>query len=216
MELTVDGQDRLIVPGERPRPSIWLGVAWLLVASCFGLGAWFLLKLDSSDVYIHLAPGINSMTLGVCLSLLAIVPLTAGISGLVRRTAAGIRHRWLSSLVKTAGWLTGIGVGAVFAYLAFIMFLLTPGPSYVLDAPNDDRSVLIVNRTILHAGSFPVYEPRNWPVYVQVGSVLTNNAHDPFREGKYRQVWNDEGLELEFVFDYMEPNKYENELIRLR
>lgn len=80
------------------------------------------------------------------------------------------RRRHASSLAipprEDGRWLTGIGVGVVFSYLAFIMFLLTPGPSYVLEAPNDDRSVLIVNRIILHAGGFPVYEPRNWPVYV--------------------------------------------------
>jgi len=96
------------------------------------------------------------------------------------------------------------------------MFLLTPGNSYKLQSPDDGRGVLIVSRAILHAGGFTIYEPRSWPIYVETGSVVTNNAHDPFREGAYRAAWTDEGLELEFVFDYMEPNKYDREFIDLR
>lgn len=215
MEKATEVQDELTVTRDRPRPSIWLGLAWLIVTACLGLGAWMLLELNSSDVYIVLVPGINSMTLGVSLSLLAIVPLIAGIHGLVRWIVAGIRHRWVSGLVKTAGWVSGIGIGLVFSYLAFVMFLLTPGPSYVLESPNDGRSVLVVNRTILHAGGFPVYEPRNWPIYVEVGSVGTNNAYDPFRSGKYRETWTAEGLELEFRMG-SGPDAYDREVVQLR
>lgn len=96
------------------------------------------------------------------------------------------------------------------------MFLLTPVTAYTLQSPNDGRSVLIVNRTVLLAGGFTVYEPRNWPTYVEVGSLTTNNAHDPFGDGAYRAVWTDEGLELEFVSDYMKPDRYEHKFIEFR
>ncbi|WP_309106386.1 hypothetical protein [Arthrobacter sp.] len=118
--------------------------------------------------------------------------------------------------MRATGWITGIYVSLLFSYLAFAMFLLTPGTSYGLQSPNDGRSALIVDRTFLHAGGFTIYEPRSWPVYVEVGSVVTNNAHDPFREGNYRAAWTEQGLELEFVSDYVKPNMFEREFIELR
>lgn len=129
--MSVHEESNLTVATDRPRTFTWLGLGWLLVAACLGLMAWTLLQIDSSGVYILLAPGINSIT----------------------------------------GWVTGIYVSLVFSYLAFAMFLLTPGTSYLLQSPNDGRSALIVNRTFLHAGGVTVYEPRSWPIYVEVGSV---------------------------------------------
>jgi hypothetical protein len=216
MERTVDEEGELTPARDRPRTSVWLGLALLLVASCLGLVAWTLFRLDSSGIYILLAPGINALTLGASLSLLAMVPLSAGIYLVVRCAVSSIGRSWLAGLVKATGWIIGICSGLVFTYQALAMLLLTPGSSYMLQSPNDGRGVLIVNRTILHAGGFTIYEPRNWPIYVQTGSVVTNNAYDPFLEGTYRAAWNDEGLELELVLDYMEPNRYEREFIELR
>jgi hypothetical protein len=214
--MTVHDEAELTVVRDRPQTSVWLGIAWLLVAACLGLMSWTLLQLDSGDVYIHIAPDINTITLGTSLSLLAIVPAIAGIYLLARSAVARTRRRWLARLVKASGWVAGICVGLVFSYLALAMFLLTPVTAYTLQSPNDGRSVLIVNRTVLHAGGFTIYEPRNWPTYVEVGSLTTNNAHDPFRDGTYRAAWTGEGLELEFVVDYMKPGRYEHKFIELR
>ncbi|MFF1251494.1 hypothetical protein ACFVYC_03235 [Pseudarthrobacter sp. NPDC058329] len=214
--MTVDEEAILAIARDRPRTSIWLGFAWLLVAACLGLMSWTLLQLDSADIYFLLAPDINTMTLGTLLSLLAMVPAIAGIDLSARYAVASTRRRWVARLVKASGWVVGICVGLVSAYLAVAMFLLTPVTAYTLQSPNDGRSVLIVNRTVLLAGGFTIYEPRNWPTYVKVGSLTTNNAHDPFRDGAYRAVWTDQGLELEFVSDYMKPDRYEHEFIELR
>ncbi|MGR0161325.1 hypothetical protein [Paenarthrobacter nitroguajacolicus] len=156
------------------------------------------------------------MTLGIFLSLLAIMPATAGVYLVARSAMVRIRRRWLVLLVKTCAWAAGICVGLVFSYLALALYLITPVTAYTLQAPDDERSVLIVNRTVLIAGGFTVYEPRKWPTYAEVGSLTTNNAHDPFRDGTYRAVWTDEGLDLEFVYDYMKPDTYEHEFIELR
>jgi hypothetical protein len=206
----------LAMARDRPRTSIWLGTAWLLVAACLGLMSWTLLQLDSADIYILLAPDINTITLGTFLSLLAMVPAIAGIYLLTRYAVASTRRRWVARLVKASGWAAGTCVGLVSAYLALAMFLLTPVTAYTLQSPNDGRSVLIVNRTVFLAGGFTIYEPRNWPTYMEVGSLTTNNAHDPFRDGAYRAMWTAEGLELEFVSDYMKPDRYEHEFIELR
>lgn len=204
--------------GERAysRNSIWLGLAWFLIAGCLGMTAWTLLQLDASGVYILPLPGINGITLGVSLSLLAIAPSIAGIYTLVRRAVGSTRRRLVARLVKMAGWITGIIVALFFSCLSLAMIVLIPGGSYMLHSPNDGRTALIVNRTFLHAGGFTVYQSRNWPLYVEVGSVITNNAHDPFREGTYRAAWTDEGLQLDYVFDYMKPNTYHQEVIELR
>ncbi|MFJ6157165.1 hypothetical protein ACIQF8_09125 [Pseudarthrobacter sp. NPDC092184] len=214
--MTVDEEAMLPVARDRPRTSIWLGIAWLLVAACLGLMSWTLLQLDSADIYILLAPDINTITVGTLLSLLAMVPAITGIYLLTRYAVASTRSRWVARLVKASGWVAGICVGLVSAYSALAMFLLTPVTAYTLQSPNDGRSVLIVNRTVLLAGGFTVYEPRNWPTYVEVGSLTTNNAHDPFGDGAYRAVWTDEGLELEFVSDYMKPDRYEHKFIEFR
>lgn len=214
--MTLHEEALLAMARDRPRTSIWLGIAWLLVAACLGLMSWTLLQLDSADIYILLAPDINTITLGTLLSLLAMVPAIAGIYLLTRYAVASTRRGWVARLMKASGWVAGICVGLVSAYLALAMFLLTPVTAYTLQSPNDGRSVLIVNRTVLLAGGFTIYEPRNWPTYVEVGSLTTNNAHDPFRDGAYRAMWTDEGLELEFVSDYMKPDRYEHEFIELR
>lgn len=214
--MTVHDEAELTVARDRPRTSVWLGIAWLLVAACLGLMSWTLLQLDSADIYILVAPNINTITLGTSLSLLAIVPAIAGIYLLARIAVVRTRRRWLARLLKASGWVAGICVGLVFSYLALAMFLLTPVTAYTLQSPHDGRSVLILNRTVLHAGGFTIYEPRNWPTYVEVGSLTTNNAHDPFRDGTYRAVWTGEGLELEYVDDYMKPDRYEHKFIELR
>ncbi|MBT2248222.1 hypothetical protein JHV56_05855 [Arthrobacter sp. BHU FT2] len=208
-------EEAMAIARVRPRTSVWLGTAWLLVAVCLGLTSWSLLQLDSADVYILLAPNLNSMTLGTLLSLLAMVPAIGGIYILVRYVGAGIHRRWLAHLVTASGWVAGTCFGLIASYLALAMFLLTPVAAYTLQSPNDGRSVLIVNRTVLHAGGFTIYEPRNWPTYTEIGSLATNNGHDPFRDGAYRAVWTDEGLELEFASDYMKPDNYEQEFIEL-
>lgn len=209
-------EPEVTVPRDRPRTSVWLGIAWLLVAACLGLMSWTLLQLDSADIYVLIANEINTMTLGASLSLLAIVPAISGIYLLARSAVVRTRRRWLTRLVKAAGWVAGAWIGLVFSYLALATFLLTPVAAYTLQSPHDGRSVLIVNRTVLHAGGFNIYEPRNWPTFVEVGSLTTNNAHDPFRDGTYRAVWTDEGLELEFVKDYMKPDRYEYKFIEVR
>lgn len=214
--MTVHEEAILTVARDRPRTSIWLGIAWLLVAACLGLMSWTLLQLDSADIYILLAPDVNTITLGIFLSLLTIVPAIAGVYLLARCAVASTRRRWVARLAKASGWVAGICVGFVFSYLALAMFLLAPVAAYTLQSPNDGRSLLIVNRTLLLAGGFTIYEPRNWPTYAEVGSLTTNNAHDPFRDGTYRAVWTDEGLELEFVSDYMDPARNKHQFVELR
>lgn len=214
--MTIRDEAELTVARDCPRTSVWLGLAWLFVAACLGLMSWTLLQLDSADIYILIAPNVNTITLGTALSLLAIVPAIAGIYLLTRSAVVRTRRRGLARLLKASGWVAGICVALVFSYLALALFLLTPVTAYTLQSPHDGRSVLIVNRTVLHAGGFTVYEPRNWPTYVQVGSLTTNNAYDPFRDGTYRAEWTAEGLELEFVYDYMKPDRYERKFIELR
>jgi hypothetical protein len=214
--MTVQENATLTAARNRARSSIWLGIAWLLVAACLGLMSWTLFQLDSADIYILLAPDINAITLGTALALLAIVPAVAGVYLVVRSAVHRIRHPWIARLVTASGWVAGICISLVFSYLALMLFLLTPVTAYTLHAPTDGRSVLIVNRTVLIAGGFTIYEPRNWPTYVKVASLTTNNAHDPFSAGTYRAVWTDEGLDLEFVGDYMKPDRYEHTFIELR
>lgn len=214
--MTIRDEAELTVARDCLRTSVWLGLAWLLVAACLGLMSWTLLQLDSADIYILIAPNVNTITLGTALSLLAVVPAIAGIYLLTRSAVVRTRRRGLARLLKASGWVAGICVALVFSYLALALFLLTPVTAYTLQSPHDGRSVLIVNRTVLHAGGFTVYEPRNWPTYVQVGSLTTNNAYDPFRDGTYRVEWTAEGLELEFVHDYMQPDRYERKVIELR
>jgi len=103
MEMTVEAEGDLTLARDRPRTSVWLGLAWLLVASCLGLVAWMLLRLDSSGIFILLAPGINTLTLGASLSLLAMVPLSAGIYLSVRCVVASIRCPWLAGLMTAMG-----------------------------------------------------------------------------------------------------------------
>lgn len=213
--MTVQAEAPLTVASDRPRTCIWLGIAWLLVSACLGLMSWTLLQLDSAGIYILLAPDINAITLGTALALLAMVPAIAGIYLLTRSSVVRIRRRWVARLIKVAGWVAGTFMGLVFSYLALACFLLTPVTAYTLHSPDDGRSVLIVNRTILTAGGFMIYEPRNWPTFVKVASLTTNNAHDPFREGTYRAVWTETGLNLEFVDDYMKPDRYEHKFIEL-
>ncbi|MHA7306442.1 hypothetical protein ACX80E_14560 [Arthrobacter sp. TMN-49] len=216
MESTGNAQDNQAAINGGLRTSVCLGLAWLAVAACFWAGAWMLEALDQSGFFIFLAPGLNSETLASSLAFLATVPLIAGIHRLTKCSLAGVKHRWIARLVKSAGWITGICSAGVLLFWAGIMLLFSPLSSYVLESADDARSVLIVNRTVLHAGGFRVYEQRTWPIYQAVGRVSTNNAYDPFREGTYRQTWTDEGLELEFVFDYMEPNRYVRTVIELR
>ncbi|SDK48085.1 hypothetical protein [Arthrobacter sp. ok362] len=200
----------------RARTSIWLAIAWLLVAACLGLMSWTLLQLDSADVYILLAPDINAITLGTATAFLAIVPAAAGVHLLVRSAVLRTRQAWAARVVRASGWVAGICIGLVFSYLALMLLLITPVAAYTLHSPTDGRSVLIVNRTVLIAGGFSIYEPREWPTYTAVASLITNNAYDPFRAGTYRAVWTDAGLDLEFVGDYMKPDTYDHKFIEIR
>lgn len=204
------------VARKRPGPRTWLPIAWLLLAACLGLASWALLQLDSAGVYILLAPDISAITLGAATALLAIVPAAAGMHLLVKSAVLRMRQGWAVRIVRASGWAAGICIGLLFSYVALVLLLITPVAAYTLRSPTDGRSVLVVNRTVLIAGGFDIYESRKWPTYRAVASLITNNAYDPFRAGKYRAVWTDAGLDLEFVGDYMKPDKYDHKLIEFR
>ncbi|MGK3647066.1 hypothetical protein [Pseudarthrobacter enclensis] len=214
--MTLPPRYTVIGASDRPGASPWLGIAWLLVAACLGVMSWTLLQLDSAHIYVLPAPDISGVYLGAALSLMALAPAIAGICLSVRHVTARTPRRWAVVLARTLGWVSGFCAGLAYLYLALALFLAAPVAAHTLESPHDGRRVLMVNRTVLIAGGFAIYEPKEWPFYTQVGSLTTNNAYDPFRAGAYRATWTNEGLDLEYVRDYMKPDEYAHEFIALR
>lgn len=176
---------------------------------------WFLNVLDDSGIYVFFAPGVNSPTLSIALTVLAVGPLVGGVHGLVRRVVDSVQHRWVLLLTKLFGAIIATCFTAVLLFSAVVTLFGIPSASYVLKSPNDDRSVLILNRSFLLLGSFPIYEPGTLPLYSKTGWITTDDGFDPFRKGQYKETWTDAGLELDYVFDYMSPESLTRESIQL-
>lgn len=198
----------------RPRTA-WISWGWIALAAGLCSLAWVLFELDLNGLYVSLMPGVNSLSLAMALLLVSMWPLIAGIRGLLRRAAAGVRQRWVLRVVMVFGWLTAIACTGALLLLAGLALLLTPTASYVVKSPDDNRRVLVVNRSFLLLGSYSVYEPRFWPVYSEKNRISTDDGFDPFRNGQYRATWTDAGLELDFVFDSLRPEGFHNEFIRI-
>lgn len=201
--------------GPRLSKGIWRPMAWLAAAVTFWTLIWFLDVLYASDIYVQFTPGINSHTIKMALTLLFFVAVVAAVRGFTRLVRKRLERRWLRRLVKV---IVGITL-TCFTVVTFLSMMLkvvsSPQAAYVMQAPNDDRSVLILNKSFLLLGSFRIYEPRQWPIYSEAGWITTDDGYDPFREGKYTENWTEEGLELDFVDDYMHPERFERHFVQL-
>lgn len=212
---TLDGQEPTDATQPKLSKKIWVSSAWFATSIILGGLAWYLKLLKTQSVYIFLTPDIHSDTLSIAMMLLAIGPLIIGSHGFVRLLKNHAPNRGFPRLGKAFGVFIATCGTVILLLSALVSILKVPNASYVLQSPHDDRSVLVLNQSFLRVGTFPIYEPRTWPVYSQTTWIQTDDGFDPFASGQYTETWTDAGLELEYLFDDSQPDSFVFESIQL-
>ncbi|MBI9114674.1 hypothetical protein [Sanguibacter suaedae] len=193
-----DGE--VVVEVERPGSPVLFGVCAMAVAAAAVALHVDLVSLHSAGV-LYYRWGVSSVDVEV-LALAASVPaLVVAVCALLPPAVRLVRPTWarvalgtLCAVLVTAG---AFAAGGLAMYTAVVQ-----GRDMVLIAsPDEDRTLLVHNRSVLHAGRHDLYEGVGGGRFESRATLRTADGYDPFMRRDYTIDWHDGSATLAYRDD---------------